>query len=74
MIHSFAKFSGELSTFIAKGTIRGKTRPAKEYGRHELADGSLSEEEIALLIDRCSALGLREEDLEKAISFALSSD
>lgn len=38
------------------------------------ADGSLSEEEIALLIDRCSALGLREEDLEKAISFALSSE
>ncbi len=37
------------------------------------ADGSLSEEEIALLIDRCSALGLTEDDLEKAISFALSS-
>lgn len=38
------------------------------------ADGSLSEEEIALLIDRCSALGLTEDDLEKAISFALSSE
>ena len=38
------------------------------------ADGSLSEEEISLLIDRCSALGLTEEDLEKAISFALSGE
>lgn len=38
------------------------------------ADGSLCEQEIALLIDRCSALGLEEEDLEKAISFALSGD
>ncbi len=36
------------------------------------ADGVLSEQEIALLIDRCSALGLAEEDLEKAIDFALS--
>ena len=38
------------------------------------ADGSLSEQEIALLIDRCAALGLDEEDLEKAIAFALSGD
>jgi uncharacterized tellurite resistance protein B-like protein len=38
------------------------------------ADGSLSEQEIALLIDRCGALGLQEEDLEKAIAFALSGD
>jgi uncharacterized tellurite resistance protein B-like protein len=37
------------------------------------AEGSLSEQEIALLIDRCSELGLREEDLESAISFAMSS-
>jgi len=36
------------------------------------ADGSLSEQEIALLIDRCGSLGLHEEDLEKAIAFALS--
>ena len=36
------------------------------------ADGSLSEHEIALLIDRCGGLGLQEEDLEKAIAFALS--
>ena len=36
------------------------------------ADGSLTEQEIALLVDRCSALGLAEEDLEKAIDFALS--
>lgn len=36
------------------------------------ADGSLSEHEIALLIDRCGHLGLHEEDLEKAIAFALS--
>lgn len=38
------------------------------------ADGSLSEEEIALLFDRCSALGLTEEDLEKSIAFALSGE
>lgn len=38
------------------------------------ADGSLSEQEIALLIDRCAELGLKEEDLEKAISFALSGE
>ncbi|MCC6509986.1 MAG: TerB family tellurite resistance protein [Pirellulaceae bacterium] len=38
------------------------------------ADGSLSEQEIALLIDRCGNLGLQEEDLEKAIAFALSGD
>ena len=38
------------------------------------ADGHLSEQEIALLVDRCAALGLDEEDLEKAISFALSGD
>jgi len=38
------------------------------------ADGSLSEQEIALLVDRASALGLDEEDLEKAIAFALSGE
>ncbi len=38
------------------------------------ADGSLSEQEIALLIDRCGHLGLQEEDLEKAIAFAQSGD
>lgn len=38
------------------------------------ADGSLTEQEIALLVDRCAALGLAEEDLEKAIAFALSSE
>ena len=38
------------------------------------ADGSLSEQEIALLIDRCSELGLAEEDLEAAISFAMSGN
>ncbi|MFO0941744.1 MAG: TerB family tellurite resistance protein [Pirellulales bacterium] len=36
------------------------------------ADGSLSENEIALLVDRCHELGLTEEHLEKAIAFALS--
>ena len=36
------------------------------------ADGALNEQEIALLVDRCSDLGLAEEDLEKAIDFALS--
>lgn len=38
------------------------------------ADGSLTEQEIALLIDRCSELGLAEEDLEAAISFAMSGN
>ncbi len=38
------------------------------------ADGSLSEQEIALLVDRCSDLGLAEEDLERAIAFALSGE
>jgi uncharacterized tellurite resistance protein B-like protein len=38
------------------------------------ADGSLAEEEISLLFDRCAELGLTEEDLEKAISFALSKE
>lgn len=38
------------------------------------ADGALNEQEIALLVDRCSALGLAEEDLEKAIDFALSGN
>jgi uncharacterized tellurite resistance protein B-like protein len=36
------------------------------------ADGSLSEQEISLLVDRCDELGLTEEHLEKAIAFALS--
>ncbi len=38
------------------------------------ADGSLTEQEIALLIDRCGHLGLQEEDLEKAIAFAQSGN
>lgn len=38
------------------------------------ADGSLTEQEIALLIDRCAELGLAEEDLEAAISFAMSGN
>ena len=38
------------------------------------ADGHLTEQEIALLVDRCAALGLEEEDLEKAIGFALSGE
>lgn len=38
------------------------------------ADGSLTEQEIALLIDRCSALGLAEEDLENAIAFAMGGE
>ncbi len=37
------------------------------------ADGSLSEQEIALLVDRCSELGLSEDHLEKAVAFALSN-
>ncbi len=36
------------------------------------ADGSLSEREIALLVDRCAELGMGELELEKAVSFALS--
>ncbi len=38
------------------------------------ADGRLTEQEIALLVDRCTSLGLAEEDLEKAIDFALSGE
>ncbi len=38
------------------------------------ADGALTEQEIALLVDRCSDFGLAEEDLETAIDFALSGD
>lgn len=38
------------------------------------ADGSLSEHEISLLVDRCSELGLTEEHLEQAIAFALSKN
>jgi len=38
------------------------------------ADGSLSEGEIELLVDRCSEMGLDEEDLGKAVSFALSEE
>ena len=38
------------------------------------ADGSLSESEIALLIDRCSEMGLHEADLGKAVAYALSDD
>ena len=36
------------------------------------ADGSLSEREIALLVDRCGEMGLDEADLGKAVSYALS--
>jgi uncharacterized tellurite resistance protein B-like protein len=36
------------------------------------ADGSLSENEVALLVDRCTELGLSEEQLEQAIAYALS--
>jgi len=36
------------------------------------ADGRLSQAEIALLIDRCAELGLKESDLESAIDYALS--
>lgn len=36
------------------------------------ADGSLSESEIALLVDRCSEMGLHEADLGKAVAYALS--
>jgi uncharacterized tellurite resistance protein B-like protein len=36
------------------------------------ADGSLTEREIALLVDRCGELGLDEADLGKAVEFALS--
>lgn len=36
------------------------------------ADGRLTQSEIALLIDRCAELGLKESDLETAIDYALS--
>lgn len=38
------------------------------------ADGSLSEREIAMLVDRCSEMGLEESDLGKAVAFALSEE
>jgi hypothetical protein len=38
------------------------------------ADGSLSEREIALLVDRCSEMGLEEADLGKAVAYALSDE
>jgi hypothetical protein len=38
------------------------------------ADGALSEREIALLVDRCSDLGLEEADLGRAVQFALSDE
>jgi len=38
------------------------------------ADGSLSEREIALLVDRCGEMGLEEADLGKAVSYALSDE
>jgi uncharacterized tellurite resistance protein B-like protein len=37
------------------------------------ADGSLTEGEIGLLVERCQQLGLGEKDMEKALAFALSS-
>ena len=36
------------------------------------ADGRLTQSEIALLIDRCAELGLKESDLASAIDYALS--
>lgn len=36
------------------------------------ADGALNQQEFGLLVERCSALGLAEEDLVNAIAFALS--
>jgi uncharacterized tellurite resistance protein B-like protein len=38
------------------------------------ADGALSEREIALLVDRCSEMGLQESDLGKAVAYALSDE
>lgn len=38
------------------------------------ADGSLTEREIALLVDRCSEMGLEEADLGKAVAYALSDE
>lgn len=38
------------------------------------SDGQMTEQEIALLVDRCGELGLHEEDLEKAIAYALSGE
>jgi len=38
------------------------------------ADGSLSEGEIALLVDRCGEMGLDEADLGNAVAFALGDE
>ena len=39
-----------------------------------IADGALAEHELSLLSDRCSELGLEEDELRSAVSFALSDD
>jgi len=39
-----------------------------------LADGSLGEREVNFVTDRCSELGLGEEDLRAAVSFALDDN
>lgn len=38
------------------------------------SDGSLTEQEISLLVDRCAELGLTEDDLEAAIDYAMSNE
>jgi uncharacterized tellurite resistance protein B-like protein len=38
------------------------------------ADGSLTEREIAWLVDRCAELGLGEADLGEAMEFAISDE
>lgn len=39
-----------------------------------IADGSLGEHELALLSDRCGQLGMTEDELREAVSYALSED
>ncbi len=39
-----------------------------------MADGTLSEHELTLLCDRCSELGLNEDELREAVQFALSKE
>jgi uncharacterized tellurite resistance protein B-like protein len=39
-----------------------------------LADGSLGEREVNFLTDRCGDLGLGEDELRNAVSFALDDD
>ena len=69
------------STIVSGVLILRKKRRSMQHLDHlknlvimASADGSLSEREIALLVDRCGEMGLDEADLGKAVSYALSDE